>query len=178
MLPTAAFEQKVNTESSKATYAATLVDYTIPAVATDFFILPGSTSRKIKLTSITMSGAATAAGFQGIYLYKRTTPNTPGTTTATILSTYDTTDGVSSVVPTQALTNPSVLGTGVIVKSGHLPLTTSSTPGTAEVIWTWGGRASKCPTLNSASEFFTLSCLGFAVAAGINIHITVEWTEE
>jgi hypothetical protein len=168
----------VTLASSKATYSAVVVDYTPPAAATDFFILPGVTGKKISLVSINASGSATTAAYQGLYLYKRTTPNTPGTTTPTFIAKYDSLDPTSSSVPTQALTNPSVLGSGIIMRSDHLALPATAAVGAAELIWNWGNRACKMPVLNNASEFFALSMLGFAVATGANLHITVEWTEE
>ena len=178
MQPQSPFDQPVSLVSSKATYSAVLVDYTPPATATDFFILPGVTGKKISLVGVRVSGSATLAAYQGLYLYKRTSPNTPGTTTPTLSAKYDSLDPAALSVPTQALTNPSVLGSGVIMRSDHLPLAAVGAVGAPELIWNWGDRACKMPCLNSASEFFALSLLGLAVAGGANIHATIEWTEE
>ncbi len=178
MLSQSAFEQRVNLESSKATYSTTVVDYTPPATATDFFVIAGVKGKRICITNIRMSAAATAAGYQGVYMYKRTAANVGGTVTTTPVTSYDSADPASSCAPTQYLTNPSSLGTGSLMRSDHLPLSATGTVGAPELIWDFGNRAAKCPVLNGAGEFFCLSMLGLAVAAGMNIHLTVEWTEE
>lgn len=176
-LPQAAYEQKTNIESSKATYSAVIADFVPAATATDFFTLTGVNGKIITVTNIRMSGSATASTYQGMYLYKRTTLNTGGTSSATPIAKHDSQDVNASGVVLQYTANPASLGTGVLTRADHLGLPAAAA-GTVELIWDFGNRAAKGIKLNSSTESACLNFAGATVPAGTNLHVTIEWTEE
>jgi hypothetical protein len=177
MLPQSGFEQKCNLESSKATYSAVIADFVPAANATDFITLVGSASKTLTLTNVRISGSATASTYQGIYLYKRTTLDTTGTSTPTAITIHDSQDTAAKGVVNQYTVNPGALGTGTLLRSDHVGLPAAAA-GTTALVWDFGDRAAKAPKLQAATESFCLNFAAAAVPAGTNLHITLEWTEE
>lgn len=174
--PISAFLQNVNTESSKATYSAVVANYAPATTATDMVVLTGATGKIITLTMVRVNGAATAASYQDVFLYKRTTLDTGGTSSVTATVKHDSTDPAASGVVTQYSANPT-LGTGVALRSEHVSFS-SAAAGNLVTDWVFAARGAKAPKLNSATESFALNFNGAAVPSGANMHMTIEWTEE
>ena len=179
MLPVMQNEQPVSLGSSKRTYTATIPDFVPVATATDICALFGATGKKITLTMVNITCAASANTYLGMYMIKRSTVNTGGTPTATAIVNNDSLDPLPSAVVTQYATNPT-LGTGVLMRSDHITLvgTASTTLPEVPLAWVYNNRSAKAPTLNSSTESYCINCNGAAIPAGINMHITIEWTEE
>lgn len=176
-LPTSAYEQKSNIESSKATYSAVIADFVPVANATDFATLVGAAGKTLTVTNVRFSGSATASTFQGMYGYKRTALDTGGTATATAIATHDSQDAAPRGVVSQYSVNPVSLGAGNLIRSDHMGLPAAAA-GTTSLVWDFGDRAAKAPKLQNANESFCINFAGAAVPAGINLHVTIEWTEE
>lgn len=176
-LPQVANEQPVRLESSKRTYSVSIPDFVPAALATDSVILVGYGTRQISLTNVRISGSASTSTFLGCYFYKRTTPNSGGTFSQITPVKHDSSDSQSLAVINTYTANPSSVGTGVLLRSGHLGFPSPSNP-VDRLIWDFGNRASKCPKLANANESFCLSFNGQTIPSGANLHITIEWTEE
>lgn len=175
--PTSSFLQNVNTESSKATYSAVVANYTPAATATDMVVLTGAAGKTVTLTTVRVNGAATVSTFADVYLYKRTTLDTGGTSTSTAIGQHDSQDPAPSCVVKQYSANPSSLGTGVALRSEHISFSAAAS-GNLVTDWVFAARGAKAPKLNSATESFALNFNGNAVPGGANLHMTIEWTEE
>ena len=166
-------------DSSKATYSAAIADFVPVATATDICALIGSSTKKVTLTTMQITGSASANTYLGFYLYKRSTLNTGGTPTATAICKYDTNDPTATALVNQYAANPTT-GTGILMRSDHLTLvgTASTILPTNPIIWEYGARTAKSPVLLNATESLCLNCNGATIPAGINVHIFIEWTEE
>lgn len=178
-LPQAAFEQPVLLGSSKATYSACIADFVPVATATDICALIGSAAKKVTITCVRITGAASANTYLGFYLYKRSTLNTGGTPTATPICKYDSLDPVASALVNQYAANPTT-GTGVLLASDHLTMvgTASTILPEVGILWEYANRSAKAPVLNGATESLCINCNGATIPAGINVHLFIEWTEE
>ena len=181
MLPQTPFEQKVNLESSKATYICIIADYTPYTTATDMLVLqnPATSTKVLKITRVTVNGDATAAAIQDVYCVMQNTLNTGGTSTTPVTRAHDAMDPACSAVPLTYSAAPT-LGTGrTVVRAGHYVFPAATTPafGTPDGVWQWGDHAAKCPTVYPGMQF-GLSCAQQAISAGLSLYLTIEWTEE
>ncbi len=184
MLPQTPYEQKVNLESSKATYNAVAADYTPYATATDMVVLqnPATSTKIIKLARVVINGnVTTTAGYQDIYGVIQDILNTGGTIGGTpVIRKYDAADVTASGVVYYYSTAPTI-GSGAqrsVIRAGHysFPATVPAFP-VSEIIWSFGDHAAKSPTIYPGQQF-SVSCAGQAITAGLNIYVTFEWTEE
>jgi hypothetical protein len=176
-LPTSAFEQKVNTESTRATYCVVVPDFTPVATATDILSIVGLAGKIITLTSVRVTGSANTAGTQDIYLYKRTTIATGGAWNVQTALRYDTQDPVSTTLVKSYTANPAALGTGLLLRGEVMAIMAKTALG-VPLIWDFANRGSKAPKIQGPTECFALNWGGNAVAAGTVLYITFEWTEE
>jgi hypothetical protein len=184
MLPLSPYEQKVNLESSKATYNAVAADYTPYANATDMVVLrnPDTSTKIIKLARVIINGnVTTTAGYQDIYGVIQDILNTGGTIAGTpTIRKYDAADATASGVVIYYSTAPTV-GSGAqrsVIRAGHyaFPATVPAFP-SPEIIWEFGDHAAKSLTLYPGQQF-SVSCDSQAITTGLNIYVTFEWTEE
>ena len=175
--PVAAFLQNVNTESSKATYSAVVQDFTPVANATDIITLTNPLGKTITLTNVRISGNATAATAQDIYILKRTTLNTGGTATNPTPTIHDSQDAAPTAVVSVYSANPTT-GTGTALRGDRVAIPGSTGANGTTQIWDFGDRASKAPKLQKTTESIAINWGAAAVATGTNLYITIEWTEE
>jgi len=167
----------VNIEGKKPTYSATIADFTPATTASDMVTITGAANKVCTITNIRFTGSATAATYQGMYLIKRSSLDTGGTSSATTITPHDSNDIAPSAVVRQYSANPTV-GTAVgTIRADHLGLP-SAAAGTYPLIWDFCDRAAKGIRLNSATEQLAINFGGAAVPTGTNLHITIEWTEE
>lgn len=168
----------VNIEGRKPTYSATIADYVPAATATDMVTITGAANKICTITNIRFTGHATASTYVGIYLIKRSSANSGGTSTSTTITPHDSTDIAPSAVVKQYSANPSSLGTAVgTIRADHLGMPAAAA-GTYPLLWDFCDRAAKGIRLNSATEVIAINFNGAAVPAGTNLHMTIEWTEE
>ena len=177
MLPQSAFEQKVNTEGSKATYSAVVSNFTPTTAATDIAQLVGSASKTITIVMVRLNSSATTAAFVDMYLYKRTAVNTGGTQAAITIAKHDSQDPAPTAAMYSYSANPSALGTGAVVRSEHVSAS-SAAAGNLVTVWDFTNRAAKAIKLQGVAESLCINFNGATPAAGTNIHMTIEWTEE
>ena len=176
--PVAAFLQNVNTESSKATYSAVIQDFAPAANATDIVTLTGAAGKTVTLTNVRISGTATAAASQDIYILKRSAGNTGGTSAAVVPTVHDSTDPAPSGAVVKYSANPSALGAGTLLRGDRVSIPALAGANGTTQVWDFGDRAAKAPKLQNASESIAINWGGASVAAGTNLYITLEWTEE
>lgn len=170
----------VNTDSLRATYSYTATDITPVATATDVVTLTGSATKVIRISQVCVGGSATAASSYDVYLYKRTTADTGGTSTNPTAVQYDSNDAASSSTVTLYTANPATLGTTAsAVRGQHLVLINGGTPASQAFSTCWNfGLGEEKPTLRGATQQFAINHGGGAVPAGASVYYTIEWTEE
>lgn len=171
----------VSQESWKPTYAigVELLAANIAANATDIFQITGSATKIIKINRVEISADATAVGAVDFYIIKRTTANTGGTAAPVTAISYDSTDiPYTATVQTYSV-NPT-LGAGVIIRAEGYALPAAGTTGYpfSPIVYDFGVRNTKCPTLRGIAESLVFNWGGQAVNAGLDIWLNIEWTEE
>lgn len=181
-LPRSNFVQKIEQEGDRATFSAgfQLLAAGIPATPTDLIQLLGSNSKIIRLSHMQIAADANAAGILAFYLYKRTTPNTGGVVATINSISHDVEDGNASAVLQNYTTLPTPLGTGQIFRASSLALPAATSTGYPffPLVWDFGIRNGKMPTLRSANESICLNLGGQAVPAGLALWVDLEWTED
>jgi hypothetical protein len=156
-------------------------DITGYALATDVFAIKGSATKTVKIWLIAINGQATGNDQIDLILVKRSTANSGGTPTTI------------SAVPMDSA-NPAA--TAALVKYGAAPTLGTIVPGevrdtqlslpsvgllafsSSTVIWEFGTRGGQPLTLNGANEVLALNFQGVSPPAGMNLSVTIEWTEE
>lgn len=180
MLPQTPYEQKVNLESSKATYNAIAADYAPYATATDMMALsnPATSVKVLKLARVVLNGSATGASYQDVYGVIQDALDTAGTSSAPTIRRYDSQDPAATGVVLIYSAAPTTGAGRTVIRAGHYAFP-AVTPGFSgnEIIWAFGDHAAKAPTLYPGQQF-SVSCAGQAISAGLNLYITLEWTEE
>jgi hypothetical protein len=172
----------VSLEGGKPSYAAgiEILAASMAANATDVFQIIGAAGKIIKIQRIQVSADATAAASVDMYLLKRTTANTGGTVSAVTGVAYDSVDLAPSATVQVYTANPSALGTGQIIRIDGYALPAASTTGYPfnPIVWDFGTRNAKCPTLRGVGESLVFNWGGQAINTGLDIWIDIEWTEE
>ena len=170
----------ISTSGFRATYRYTAVDLTPVANATDVLVLKGSATKVIRVTRAGILGSATAASIYDLFLTKRTTANTGGTSTTVTPTPADTADIAATSVLTRYTANPSALGAGITLEATKVYLPAGSTPAGAgtQREFLFGTRGDKAPVLRGVNESIAFNFAGAAVPAGASIYLIIEWTED
>lgn len=169
-----------NTEGLKASYVYQSGSVTPAATATDVVVLKGATGKVIRVTSITVTGTATAAANLAVYAYKRTEANTGGTATQPTPTKMDSADAAASAVVDLYSANPSALGAGGVVAADLVQLPAATSPAFGAVSWveTFGTRNARALVLRGAAEALAINLNGASLPAGTALMVRIEWTEE
>ena len=170
----------ISTNSPKATFKYTAIDITPVATATDVLVLKGSASKIVRVTRACILGSATAASIYDLYLVKRSTVNTGGTSTAPTPTSSDSADAAATATLALYTANPSALGTGSTLEATKVYLPAGATPASAGAVreYFFGTRNDKAPVLRGATESIAFNFAGQAVPAGASLYMVIEWTED
>lgn len=170
----------VSTNSPKPTFRYTAIDITPVATATDVLVLKGSATKIIRVTKASILGTATAASIYDLYLTKRTTANTGGTSTAPVATPSDTSDAAATATLALYTANPSALGTGLTLEASKVYLPAGSAPAGAATArdYIFGNRNDKAPVLRGVAESIAFNFAGAVVPNGASLYLSVEWTED
>jgi hypothetical protein len=170
----------VTVEKQRATYLYRADDISPVATPTDIITLTGSANKKIRITKIGIAGAATAAALADMYVIKRLTANTGGTSTNPTATKYDTNDPTPSGVISLYTANPASLGTAANLECAKLYLPASATPAVEPTHYEreYGIAEAQCPALRGVAESLCINFNGAALAAGSSFYFYIEWTEE
>jgi len=166
----------VSTESSKATYSNGIYGFVPVATPTDFWMLIGSATKTVRVLRITISGFATAAITEDIYLIRRSTASTGGTPTTPTIAQHDSNDSPATAVLSHFAANPTLGTTAGILRAAKLNLGATGAAGKIE--WDFTTRNSKGIVLRGIAQSLNLNWNGAAVPAGCLLNIDVEFTEE
>jgi len=167
-------------EKTRATYAYRGADIAPAATPSDVLMLSGAANKIIRVTKIGISGSATAAALVDMYISKRTSTNTGGTSTNPTATKYDSADHTPSATLTLYTANPSSLGTGSALEGDMIYLPADATPTSEPSHWEreYGLGEAKCPILRSADESVSINFAGATLPAGTTFYFYIEWTEE
>lgn len=166
--------------SPKATYSAGISALAIAAAATtDVFIISGSATKTVKVTVVSFSGADSAMKVSPLFLIKRSTANTGGTSTTLTNVPYDSTDAAGTAVVKAYTANPT-LGTAVgTIRSTNAGFYSNGNGVPPNVIWAFGTASAKPIILRGTAENLVLNLNGATVGGTTpTLDLFVEWTEE
>jgi len=169
-----------NTGSTVATYHAVIADATPAATATDVMTLCGSATKTIKLTRVQATADATAAGVIDFYTFIRTAANTGGTSAAVTPASHDSNNAAATAVVLKYTANPSALGAGNMFAADHYALPAAASTGYPGTPWLedMGIRNTQPVVLRGTANCFAFNLNGQTIPAGMNLYVTIEWTEE
>lgn len=167
------------TVPTSPTYRAINVDVVPDATPTDVIVLMGSTTKTIMITKFEITPTATANGSLDFYVYKRTTADTGGTSTATTITRNDSSNPAPTAVAKLYSANPSALGTGSLVGATRVTLASKSPNGVAIQTWAeYFGTGNQQPiVLRGVNESLCINMAGQTMPTGIEIYFTLEWVE-
>jgi hypothetical protein len=170
----------VNTDGLKATYSYNAIDVTPVATATDVLVITGSATKTVRISQVCAGGTATAASIYDLYLYKRTTADTGGTSTAPVPAQHDSNDPAATATIALYTANPSALGTsGTPIRAGHFTLINATTPSAGQNFSCWiFGEGEEKVVLRGTSQQLAINHAGGAVPAGANLYYMIEFQEE
>ena len=167
-------------EPERATFGAFLYNLApASATLTDLFLMQGAAGKVIRVKSIILSGTASSATNVPVILYKRTTNQTGGTTTAVTRTAKDSADGAANMVlnhfGTGAAPTP---GTGTMVDGGRLNLAPAANGSIDRLLFQYSWQNDKAVVLRGASEWLAVNFNGTTTPAGVGIDFSCTWTEE
>jgi hypothetical protein len=166
---------KVETESAKATYS--IVAFYSGTSTTDWIVIPGSATKTIKIKRVSVSAFATAATNIYLQFKKRTAANTGGTSAAATIVLHDSNDVAATSAAITYSAPPTALGAGGALVGWAQTVGTSTTmPPVRD--WVFGSNNDKAPTLRGTTQLFAINLNAVATPAGLNLSVSVEWTEE
>ena len=170
----------VNIEGQLSTYSAVANDYAPYATATDMVVLqnPATSTFIMKVTRVSVSGVATVAAFQDVYMYIRTALNTGGTNAQVTDSKHDSNSVASSGNMFTYSVAPTLNGTATLVRADRLMLAASGTPvsGTS-LIWEFGVRGGSQAIHLRPGQQLSLNNNSVAIPAGMSLYVAMEWNE-
>lgn len=176
--PGAEFVQQL--PAVKTTYSATAT--VAPAASgTDLLTITGSATKTVSVTHASCSGTSTAVGAGSLFLAKRSTANTGGTSAAVTAVPVDSADAAASATVLNYSANPT---TGTLVgnvASAIITLTPAATTtyGALPVKWDFGQRDGEKPiVLRGIAQVFALNGGGVTLPSGASLLCNLAWTEE
>lgn len=162
-------------QKHKATYRTAFVAAPA-ATATDIFQLIGSATKSVEVTKIIISGTQTTAGLVDLYIAKRSTANTGGTSSASNNVPLISTDAAATAVGAIYTANPSATGTlvgNVYIEAIPLGTTTTIANNIVEINF---GENSKPLVLSGVAQALAINLNGVTVTGG-SLKVTVEFLE-
>jgi hypothetical protein len=167
------------TVPTSPTYRAINVDVVPAATPTDVIVLVGSATKTIMITKFEITPTANANGSLDFYVYKRTTADTGGTSTATTITRNDSSNPAPTAVAKLYSANPSALGTGSLIDATRVTLASKSPNGVAIQMWSESfGTGNQQPLiLRGVGESLAINLGGQTMPTGIEIYFTLEWVE-
>ncbi len=164
---------------SPNTYSAAIGGLVAAASATDIFTITGSASKIVYITRIALMGTQTTASSRDIYLIKRSSANTNGTSSTLTNVPLDSNNAAATAVVRAYTANPSGLGTAVgniRTRKVFVSLASGNTSNADEMILEFGTRNTQPLVLRGTSELVAINLNGVTIA-GNSFCISVEWTE-
>jgi hypothetical protein len=162
-----------------ATYRVQVADITPAATATDVLMVCGSATKTVYVHRVQLTADATGAAVIDFYLYKRTTANTGGTSTAQTLVKMNTADAAATATAVLYTANPATLGTGALINGDHyeIPATTGTAYYSPPWVEDFGTRGTEPVVLHGTSECLSMSLNGQTLPAGFSLYAMFEISE-
>lgn len=172
----------VTAEGQLKTFSYSTLGYAVISGATDMINIKGSGTKAVRIDSIRVTGAATAAQLVTITVIKRSTANSGSTPVALTGvphdSTLPNTDAATAVVNSYTSTNPTLGSTIGKVRTSKLFLGTIDGAVEAPAVEMIFGKENGQPIiLHGTTESLSLNFNGGTVPSGMVLDISIETTE-
>lgn len=173
--------QLVSSDSRKPCYNFSVSAFAAVAAPTAVLVIQGSATRTIRVRSVTIAGAATAAGNMPVVLTKRSSAGTVGSAVLTGVTgaQMDSADvAPTAVVSTVGTANYTTLGTTAgVVASGRLSMAALATGVASPTVFGFG-LGSKALVLRGTSQYLTVDFSGATIPSGGVMDFTVQLEED
>lgn len=158
------------------TYSAS-AEWTAAASPTDVFTITGSASKTIKIRRIYLSLTATSGANMSIFITKRSTANTGGTSTVSTAVPWDSANAAATATVRAYTANPT-LGTLVgNIQTATVYVSGGGTIGSVPIVLEYTGTAQQPLILRGTSQVVGIN-FGGVTRTGNVTRATVIWTEE
>ena len=159
----------------KAAYSVVITGLTPASAATDVFTIIGSATKIVRIRDLVLFGSKTVGGNVPMFLIKRSTADTGGTSTPGTAVAWSSSNSAATAVVSAYTANPSALGTAI----GNLSYETPFVPIVADMLFEYNFNLnpSQVYTLNSAAENIAVNFNGATVTGG-SFALKMTWTEE
>lgn len=166
-------------EPERNTYRAFVYGLAPTGAVTDILILGGAAGKVVRLKSITVSGAATAATNIGVYVFKRTTAATGGTPVAVTKTASDLTDPAASATLNSYAGGAPTVGSGTMLDGCRLNLAPAANGSIDRFMFQYTWQNDKAAVLRAASDAIAVGLNG-QIISGVSgvLDIAITWTEE
>ncbi len=163
----------------KTTYSASINDLTTSALPTDIVEFKGSSTKTLRITQIIISGTQNTSASRDVFLIKRSSADSGGTSTNAVAIPHDSNNTAATAIIKVYTVNPSGLGTSVgIIRTQRIQLlATNVTTALDKIIWDFGTRPAQALVVRGTSESIVINLNGVTSANDI-FDIIIEWTEE
>lgn len=173
------FINSADNEPERNTYRAFVYGLAPVGAVTDLLILAGAAGKVIRLKSVTVSGAASAATNIGVYLFKRTTAATGGTPVAVTKTSADPTDPAASATLNSYAGGAPTVGTGTMLDGCRLNLAPAANGSIDRFMFQYTWQNDKAAVLRAATDAISVGLNGQTIS-GVSglLDIGITWTEE
>lgn len=169
----------VTNEGRLTTYSAGRNNNTPAANTTDFLIIPGSSTKTVKLRKLVISFQATAAQGARGFLYKCSAAGSGGTTANLTSVPHDSTNAAATVTPFVYTANPAGICTQVGAIAQPLITWTAANAAQEKFVYDAAILNTQPVILRGAAEQIAFNLNGAAVPAGGVVQVEqITWTEE
>lgn len=168
----------VNTQGMRQTYGAVSYLQTITTNGgQDVIVLPGSATKTVQLTKLTIGGTVSTAVTIPVLLLKRSTANAGGTSAALTIIPLDSLDAAATAAPVSYSVNSTTTGTSLGVAAAfNMALHTTANSSNDLVSMAFGLNGAKPPTLHGVAENICINLNGFTTGAPV-LCTSLEWIE-
>jgi len=129
------------------------------------------------VTRVRISAFATSASQTIVYLYKRSSANSRGTSANPLVVKHDPADLSPTAVVTSYTSNPTSLGTEVgVLRATYLPFFTAASPGLSVISMDFG--ENEPVILNGIGDVLAVGFNAGTIPAGAAIAVSITWGED
>lgn len=160
------------------TYGASR-SFSYAANGTDIFTITGSDTKVVKIKHISFDGTQTATSARTVFLIKRSTQNTGGTSTILTNVPFDSANPPSNAVVRSYTANPTTLGAAVgTLHNEKVIIGSANTADSDSLIFnTIDALSSQDITLRGSSEVLAINMNGVSSPGNV-VNIDIMWIEE
>lgn len=166
------------TDGYKQTYSATSAAFSSANTATDIFTITGSATKTVRINKISLSCTQTTAGYFDVFLVKRSTANTGGTSAAVTAVPNDSANSAATATVLSYTVNPT---TGTLVgnvrgKKVFVPAPATAS-GASDQDILFGDANGQSLVLRGTAQVLAINFNAATLTGDLCIAF-VEWTEE